>query len=102
MSTLKMFLGTVLIICLCLFIGPALYSEDLPEEGMNPGYEPENVTVPDEKLIENTVPVDEPEINEDATLKDDESKEDSNANTFEDKVNDIQSDQKATTEDDAY
>lgn len=95
---MKKFLGAVLIICLCMFFGSALYSDDLPDEGMDPGYEPENVTVPDERLNENTVPVDEPEIEEKNDLENDEDREDSNYNAFEGEINEIKADQKETIE----
>lgn len=95
---MKKFLITILIVCLCMFFGSVLYSDDLPEDGMDPNYAPEDVKVPDENLNENTIPVNEPEIEEKDNLENDESRENSDYNTFEERIGEIQSDQKATTE----
>lgn len=100
---MREFLSVVLVICLCMLTGSVLYSEDiteeLPEDGMYPDYTPENVTVPEERLIEDTVPVNEPEIEEKDRLENDESDEDRDYNAFEGEINEIQADQKAITED---
>jgi hypothetical protein len=96
---MKKIIFAVVAVC-CMILGQALYSDDIPEDGMAPDYTPENVTVPNETLNENIVPVNEPEIEEKNELENDESRENSDYNTVEGEIGEIQAGERSITSDD--
>lgn len=97
------FLAIALVFSCCLFSGSALCIEDMPEPGMAPDYEPEDVgavssdIVAEEDLIKDTVPVNAPEIEENNDLVNDAAEENNDYNEFEGRIDSIQADEKAIT-----
>jgi hypothetical protein len=92
---MRKYLFVVFVIFLCMYAVPSLYSEDLPEPGMAPDYEPEDVQVPDEEIGESTAPVNESEIEEKDELENDEEREEKDYNTFENETGEIESGEKS-------
>jgi len=91
---MKKRLCVAVIVCLSVFNVYLVYADDYPDPGLDPNYQPENVTVGDENMTENTVPANESEVDEKDSLENDEAREDKDYDEFEGRAEEIQDDLK--------
>ncbi len=103
----KMFVGVILVVCSSLIVSSGLCWEDItdddmvPEDGMEADYEPEDVGVPDDPLLQPSVPINESEIEEKDDLENDMAVEDSDVDSFEDKIGSIEADEDSLSQESA-